>query len=136
MRLAAPSSNRPRAAPIVGVGAGIAIGLVSSLLGVAGGELIIPTLLFVFGLDIRTAGTASLLISIPTVPVGVLRHYRNGAYRSRTTATTLVAPMACGSILGAVIGAMLLPLFASSGIKAILAVILIVSAYKLARKAA
>jgi hypothetical protein len=34
---------------------GLLIGLVSSLLGVAGGELMISTLSFVFGLDIRAA---------------------------------------------------------------------------------
>src|SRR5882724_5557252 len=32
---------------------GLGIGLVSSLLGVAGGELIIPTLVFAFGADIK-----------------------------------------------------------------------------------
>lgn len=36
---------------------GLAVGLVSSLLGVAGGELIIPILVFAFGVDIKTAGT-------------------------------------------------------------------------------
>jgi uncharacterized protein len=36
---------------------GLAIGLVSSLLGVAGGELIIPTSVFAFGADIKTAWT-------------------------------------------------------------------------------
>jgi Sulfite exporter TauE/SafE len=55
---------------------GLGIGLMSSLLGVAGGELIIPTLVFAFGAGIKTAGTASLLISLPTVAVGVLRHRR------------------------------------------------------------
>ena len=44
----------------------------SSLLGVAVGELIIPTLVFDFGVGIKTAGTASLLISLPTVAVGVI----------------------------------------------------------------
>src|SRR4029453_8315955 len=36
--------------------AGLLVGTVSSLLGVAGGEFIIPILIFVFGADIRTAG--------------------------------------------------------------------------------
>ena len=36
---------------------GLAVGLVSSLLGVAGGELIIPMLVFAFGADIKAAGT-------------------------------------------------------------------------------
>jgi uncharacterized protein len=35
---------------------GLGIGLVSSLLGVAGGEIIIPTLVFAFGAGIKTAG--------------------------------------------------------------------------------
>lgn len=119
-----------------GIGAGIGIGLVSSLLGVAGGELIIPTMLFVFDMDIRTAGTASLLISIPTVLVGVLSHYRGGAYRAQQTIATLVLPMAIGSVIGAVVGAALLPLVPAGGIKIALALILVVSAFKLARRAA
>ena len=66
---------------LLGATAGAAIGLASSLLGVAGGELIIPTLVFGFGLDIKAAGTASLLVSLPTVAVGVLRFRAQGAYR-------------------------------------------------------
>ena len=56
-----------------GVLLGMGIGLVSSLLGVAGGEVIIPTLVFAYGVDIKTAGTASLLISLPVVVVGIVR---------------------------------------------------------------
>jgi uncharacterized membrane protein YfcA len=33
---------------------GTGIGVVRSLLGVAGGELIIPTLIFLFGVDVKT----------------------------------------------------------------------------------
>src|ERR1051326_3068682 len=39
---------------IGGAGIGIVVGLVSSLLGVAGGELLIPALILVFGADIKT----------------------------------------------------------------------------------
>jgi uncharacterized membrane protein YfcA len=56
---------------VAGVLFGMGIGLVSSLLGIAGGEVIIPTLVFAYGADIKTAGTASLLISLPTVAVGI-----------------------------------------------------------------
>jgi len=66
-----------------GVLFGLIIGLVSSLLGVAGGELIIPTLVFGFGADIKTAGTASLLISLPTVAVGLVRYANRGAFAER-----------------------------------------------------
>jgi uncharacterized protein len=47
-----------------GIAIGIGIGLISSVLGVAGGELLIPTLIFIFGADIRTAGSASIVISL------------------------------------------------------------------------
>src|ERR671910_1079017 len=60
----------PDALPVRVVAAvifGLGIGMVSSVLGVAGGELIIPTLVFALGAGIKTAGTASLLISLPTV---------------------------------------------------------------------
>jgi hypothetical protein len=48
---------------------GTDIGVVSNLLGVAGGELIIPTLIFLFGIDVKPAGT----LSLPTVTVGLWR---------------------------------------------------------------
>ena len=35
----------------------------ASLLGVAGGELLIPTLVLLFGLDLKLAGSVSLAIS-------------------------------------------------------------------------
>jgi uncharacterized protein len=38
---------------ITGIAAGFAIGIVASLLGVAGGELLIPTLILLFGADIK-----------------------------------------------------------------------------------
>jgi hypothetical protein len=41
--------------------------------GVAGGELIIPTLLFALGVHVKTAGIASPLISIPTILAGLWR---------------------------------------------------------------
>lgn len=113
---------------------GLGIGLVSSVLGVAGGELIIPTLLFAFCADIGAAGTASLLISPPTVAVGVLRHCSLGAFEERRDLTQTVAPMGLGSVIGAVAGGLLVGLVPSSSLKLILGVILIVSAVRIFRK--
>ena len=58
----------------VGFVIGIGIGLVSSVLGVARGELLIPTLMFVFGAGIKTAGSASILMS-PRVVLSELGRY-------------------------------------------------------------
>ena len=113
-----------------GIGFGLMIGLVSSLLGVAGGELIIPTLVFAFGADIKTAGTASLLISLPTVCVGILRYASQGAYAERRTLTQTVAPMGIGSVIGALIGGLLVGTIPASLLKIGLGIILIISAIR------
>jgi len=65
---------------VVAVLLGVLIGIISSLLGVAGGEVIIPILILVFGINVKLAGTMSLIISIPTMIVGITRHIRNNMY--------------------------------------------------------
>jgi uncharacterized membrane protein YfcA len=109
---------------------GLGIGMVSSLLGVAGGEVIIPTLIFAFGVDIKMAGTASLLVSLPTVLVGILRHQRRGAYARQDVLQT-VAPMGAGSVIGALIGGLLVGLIPVSLLKALLGVVLVISAVRM-----
>jgi uncharacterized membrane protein YfcA len=114
----------------IGFVLGLGIGLVSSLLGVAGGELIIPTLVFAFGADIRTAGTGSLLISLPTVLVGVGRYASLGAFRERKDLRETVLPMSLGSVIGAAIGGVLVAYAPQAALKVGLGVILVVSAIK------
>jgi uncharacterized protein len=118
---------------VAGVLFGLGIGLVSSLLGVAGGEVIIPTLVFAYGVDIKTAGTASLLISLPTVAVGIARYVMRGAYDRLALAET-VAPMGLGSIIGAVIGGLLVGVVPAPVLKVGLGVVLLVSGWRTFRR--
>ena len=118
---------------VAGVLFGLGIGLVSSLLGVAGGEVIIPTLVLAFGADIKTAGTMSLLISFPTVAVGIALYARHGRYEPTAIAET-VAPMGLGSILGAAIGGLLVGSVPATVLKVGLGIILIVSAWRTFRR--
>jgi uncharacterized protein len=118
---------------VAGVLFGLGIGFVSSLLGVAGGEVIIPTLLFAYGTDIKTAGTASLLVSLPTVAVGIARYARQRAYVPSAMAQT-VAPMGLGSVLGAVIGGLLVGSVPVALLKLGLGIILILSAWHTFRR--
>jgi uncharacterized membrane protein YfcA len=111
--------------------AGLLVGASSSLLGVAGGEFIIPILVLVLGADIKTAGTASALISLPIVVAGVLRHFLAGKFRSRSMLGYLVLPMSLGSILGAVLGGYVSAVVPGSGLRLVLAAILVASALKL-----
>ena len=52
---------------VAGIVAGFIIGVIASLLGVAGGEFLIPTLVLLFGADIKLAGSLSLAVSLPTM---------------------------------------------------------------------
>jgi uncharacterized membrane protein YfcA len=115
----------------VGVVAGVLIGVVSSLLGVAGGELIIPTLVFGFGIDIKAAGTASLMISVPTVLMGLWRQASSGLRPTAEELTRIVVPMSAGSVVGAVVGAMLIVFVPGASLKAVLGLVLLWSAARL-----
>lgn len=115
----------------VAVVAGLLVGTISSLLGVAGGEFLIPILIFVFGADIRTAGTASVLISIPIVVTGVARHWITGHYRSQSMFAYLILPMCVGSLVGAFVGGYLAAWAPTDALRLVLAAILALSAIKL-----
>jgi Sec-independent protein secretion pathway component TatC len=74
-------TNQPAVRLMAGFVLGLAIGFISSLLGVTGGEIIIPTLVLGFGTPIKVAGSLSLLISLPTVAVGLIRYAHQGLLR-------------------------------------------------------
>ena len=116
---------------IVEIIAGILIGIVSSSLGVAGGEFIIPTLIFIFGIGVKIAGTASLLISLPTVLVGLFRYHRTGNFFNREDVSNIVIPMGAGSVIGSVLGGLLFSYVSQNGLIILLGVVLIYSAYRI-----
>ena len=118
---------------MAGVVAGFAIGIVAALLGVAGGELLIPTLILLFGVDIKLAGSLSLAVSLPTMLVGFARYSRDRGFVVLSENRRVVLVMAAGSILGSFIGGRLLGLVSNAVLLPLLAVILILSAVKVWR---
>ncbi|KJY30718.1 sulfite exporter TauE/SafE family protein [Streptomyces katrae] len=116
-----------------GVAAGLGIGVVAAIMGVAGGELLIPTIVLLFGEDIKTAGSLSLLVSLPTMLVAFARYSRDGSFAVLGANLRFTATMAAGSIAGAVLGGLLLGVFPDLVLIPALAVILLISAVKLAR---
>ncbi len=116
-----------------GVGAGFAIGIVASLLGVAGGELLIPTLVLLFGADIKLAGSLSLAVSLPTMIVGFARYSRDRSFGVLARNKLFVIVMATGSMVGTFIGGRLLELVPDHVLLPLLAAILVGSAWKVWR---
>ena len=118
---------------VAGVAAGFFIGLVASVLGVAGGELLIPTLVLLFGTDIKLAGSLSLAVSLPTMIVGFTRYSRDDSFAVLGRNRSFVIVMAAGSLVGSFIGGQLLGIVPTAILLPALAVILLVSAAKVWR---
>lgn len=115
---------------IAGTIAGLVIGMVAAVLGVAGGELIIPTLVILFGVDIKLAGSLSLCISLPTMIVAFFRYAQSGAIELFKREKKFLLWMALGSVLGAAIGGRLIGIIPSNILIFMLGGILLVSAIK------
>lgn len=115
---------------IAGAIAGFIIGIVASLLGVAGGELLIPTLVLLFGADIKLAGSLSLAVSLPTMLVGFTRYSQDQSFSVIGRNKKFLLIMAVGSIIGAFIGGQLLELVPGFVLLPLLAAILVISAAK------
>ncbi len=103
------------------------------MLGVAGGELIIPTIILLFGVDIKLAGSLSLAISIPTIIMGLFKFRSQQRLQGIKSDQKFIVFMDFGSILGAFIGSNLLNYVSSSLLYLILGTILLLSAFKLAK---
>jgi uncharacterized membrane protein YfcA len=109
---------------------GFVIAAISAVLGVAGGEMRIPALMYLFAMPIKEAGTISLLVSVPTVAAGALTYRRLGHMPNRVLLVAIV--MAGGSLVGVLIGTSLLPLVNKHVLKGILGIILLLATVALA----
>ncbi|WP_104668382.1 sulfite exporter TauE/SafE family protein [Ensifer adhaerens] len=116
-----------------GVIAGFVIGIVAALLGVAGGELLIPTLVLLFGADIKLAGSLSLAVSLPTMLVGFTRYSRDQSFSVIGRNKAFMLLMAAGSIVGTFVGGLLLGMVPNGVLLPALAIILLISAVKVWR---
>ena len=118
---------------VAGVVAGFIIGVIAALLGVAGGEFLIPTLVLLFGVDIKLAGSLSLAVSLPTMLVGFARYSRDQNFAVLGQNWMFLLVMAAGSIVGTFIGGRLLGIVPTSILLPLLAAVLVISAVKVWR---
>ncbi|WP_159719105.1 sulfite exporter TauE/SafE family protein [Geminicoccus flavidas] len=118
---------------LAGIIAGFAIGIVASLLGVAGGELLIPTLVLLFGADLKLAGSLSLAVSLPTMLVGFTRYTRDESFTILGRNRMFVLVMAAGSLVGSFLGGRLLGIIPDGVLLPLLTLILLISAVKVGR---
>lgn len=118
---------------VAGVAAGFGIGVVAALMGVAGGELLIPTLVLLFAVDTKLAGSLSLLVSLPTMLVAFFRYSRDQAFAVLGQNRRFVVAMGAGSVAGSVTGGLLLGVAPEAVLVPLLVVLLLASAVKVWR---
>lgn len=120
---------------IAGVVAGFVIGVVAAIMGVAGGELLIPTIVLLSGTDIKTAGSLSLAVSLPTMLVAFARYSRDGSFAVLRHRARPAAVLALGSIAGTILGGLLLGVVPDTVLVPALALLLVLSSIKVWRHA-
>jgi uncharacterized protein len=118
---------------VAGVIAGFGIGVVAALMGVAGGELLIPTIVLLYALDIKIAGSLSLAVSLPTMLVAFARYSRDQSFGVLRANRRFVIVMSVGSIAGTILGGLLLGAIPSAVLVPLLVLLLLFSAVKVWR---
>lgn len=80
--------------------AGLVAGILSGLLGVGGGLILIPIMIFLLGMSQHTAQGISLLVIIPTAMTGLWH-----LHKAKLINYHLAMYLALGSIIGALVSA-------------------------------
>jgi uncharacterized membrane protein YfcA len=105
---------------------GIAAGFASSMIGIGGGLVIVPALVFFYGMDQKLAqGTSLMVIALPVAAVGAYTYYKNG--NANWQASLIVAAT---FMIGGYFGGLLANKLETTIIKKIFAVFMIAIALK------
>ena len=118
---------------VVGVAAGAGIGIVAALMGVAGGELLIPTIVLLYAVDLKLAGSLSLAVSLPTMLVAFARYSRDGSFAVLREQRHFVLAMAAGSVSGTIVGGLMVGVVPAGVLVPMLVILLLTSAVKVWR---
>ncbi|MFZ5943135.1 MAG: sulfite exporter TauE/SafE family protein [Bacillota bacterium] len=107
---------------------GLLAGTMSALLGIGGGIVLVPGMIYLLGMEINKAIGTSLAIIIPTAVMGVYRHNAHGNIDWK--AAVLIA---LGGVVGAYFGAWLSEYLPADVLKKIFVVFLLITAFRLWR---
>jgi uncharacterized protein len=106
---------------------GVAAGILGGMVGVGGGIIIVPALVYFIGFSQKTAqGTSLGLIMLPVGILGVLQYYKLGHVDFR-----VVGILAIGFLAGSYFGSKISLSLPQESVKKIFAVLLIIIAIKM-----
>ncbi len=104
-------------------------------MGVVGGELLIPTIVLLYAVEVKSAGSPSLMVSLPTMLVTFLRYTRHQAFGVLHQHAGFVVAMAAGSVAGSVAGGLLLGAVLAVVLVPLVVALFLISAVKVWRHA-
>ena len=107
---------------------GLSAGVLSSLLGVGGGIILVPGMIYLLKIPTKIAIGTSLAIIIPTAVIGVYRHNINGNVNWK-----VMLLISLGAVTGSYLGALLNEMLPDVVLRKIFVVLLIVMAIKIWR---
>ena len=106
---------------------GIAAGMLGGMVGVGGGIIIVPALVFFLGFSQKMAqGTSLGILLLPVGILGVIQYYKEGYVDMR-----VVLLISAGFFLGSLLGSKLALSLSQETVKKIFAILLIVVAVKM-----
>src|SRR6188768_3413538 len=106
---------------------GVAAGILSGLVGVGGGIIIVPALVYFIGFSQKTAqGTSLALIMLPVGIFGVMQYYKQGHVDYK-----IVGILAIGFLAGSFFGSKLALSISQEALKKVFAVLMIIIAFKM-----
>ena len=106
---------------------GVAAGMLSGLVGVGGGIIIVPSLVYFIGFSQKTAqGTSLALIMLPVGIFGVMQYYKQGHVDYK-----IVGILAIGFLAGSYFGSKVALTISQETLKKVFAMLMIVIAVKM-----
>src|SRR5438270_8849592 len=112
---------------LLGIAIGLAVGIISGLIGVGGGIVMVPALIFAFGMDQKMAqGTSLAMLLPPTGVLAFLKYYNEGHADLK-----LGLGMALGVFIGGYFGGHWAQEIPNSVLRRIFASLMVVIAIKL-----
>lgn len=111
---------------------GLAAGVLSGLVGVGGGIILVPALVYFLGYNQHQAqGTSLGVLLFPVTFLAFINYYKNGQATGSPIEFNVIAFMAIGFIAGSYLGSLLAVRIDQQSLKKIFAVILFYTAMKM-----
>jgi uncharacterized protein len=79
---------------------GLVAGLISSIVGIGGGIVIVPALVFLFAVDQKTAQGTSLAMLLPPIGLLAVMNYHKAGFINYKFATVLILSFVAGTYFG------------------------------------